>query len=212
MKGLIKKDIFMLKNNAKYFLIYIVLYSLISLNQSEASSSITFILPFITIVMMISTFSYDEFNRWYSYAVTIPNGRKNIVKSKYIISAIVIILTSILSIELAIIISSLKNNFEYSELFSSCIGSIFACVLMISVIYPFLFKYGTEKGRLAMIALSFLIIGGLAIISKLPKFKISIESLVFLTKYGTVMLIILSIVIIAISYSISKKIFSKKEF
>lgn len=212
MKGLMKKDLFMLKNNARYFLIYILFYSLISLNESEVSSSISFILPFITIVMMISTFSYDEFNRWYSYAVAIPNGRKNIVKSKYAISAIVIILTSILSIGLTIIISSLKKNFAYNDLFSSCIGSIFACILMISIIYPFLFKYGTEKGRLAMVALSFIIIGGLAIISKMPKFKISIESLVFLTKYGTVILIILSITLIAISYLISKKIFSKKEF
>lgn len=212
MKGLMKKDLLMLKNNARYFLIYILFYSLISLNESEVSSSISFILPFITIVMMISTFSYDEFNRWYSYAVAIPNGRKNIVKSKYVISAIVIILTSILSIGLTIIISSLKKNFAYNDLFSSCIGSIFACILMISIIYPFLFKYGTEKGRLAMVALSFIIIGGLAIISKMPKFKISIESLVFLTEYGTVILIILSIALITISYLISKKIFSKKEF
>lgn len=212
MKGLIKKDIFMLKNNTRYFLIFTLFYFLVSLNQTEPGSSTTFILPFLTMIMMISTFSYDEFNNWFSYAAALPNGRKNVVKSKYAITGITTVLSTLLSIFLAFIISNIKGNFSYSEMLSYLIGSVFACIFMTSIIYPFLFKYGSEKGRLVIFAISSMTVGAIVLLSKISNIKIPSRIVSILTDYGLLLLIIASVLMITISYFISKKIFTKKEF
>ena len=35
---------------------------------------------------MIATFSYDDVNNFNAYAITFPNGRRNVVLEKYLIT------------------------------------------------------------------------------------------------------------------------------
>ncbi len=212
MKGLIKKDLFMLKSNMRYIIIFSVLYFFIASNQADDVFAISFILPFLMVVMMNSTFSYDEYNKWFSYAVTMPNGRANIAKSKYIVAILGSIFASILSILLIMILASFKGSLNLDNLASSTVSSIFACLFMVSIMFPFILKYGTEKGRLVMFVISFVIIGGSVLLFKMPKFKISAGAIIFLTKYSLLLTVIISVIMVGISYFISKKIISKKEF
>ena len=50
----------------------------------DNSSDILVIMPIFSIMMFVSTFSYDEFNKFNTYVSTLPNGRKEAVKAKYI--------------------------------------------------------------------------------------------------------------------------------
>ena len=82
MLGMIKKDIFMIRNNLKPLIFAIFIYLFYTF-MFEADMS--FILPFMTLMICISTFGYDEYNNWYSFAAALPQGKINTVKSKYII-------------------------------------------------------------------------------------------------------------------------------
>ena len=101
MKGLIKKELLMIKGNLKYALLFLVVFIIISL---EDASIIYYIPTFISMMIFITTFSYDEYNSWDAYAISMPVSRKDIVKSKYIASIILIFIAVIFTIIISLII------------------------------------------------------------------------------------------------------------
>lgn len=207
MLGFIKKDLLLVKNNFITILIAIVIYTLfIITNEMDAS----FILPFMMLMIIISTFSYDDYNKWNTYAVTFPGGRENIVKGKYITSIILILAVSILGLILSFIVNDLQGTIDIEYILSSCLGYLAAIFFLISIIYPVFFKYGAEKGRIVMFTFSILIFTVIGIIAKL-KFKIPKSFLTFFEDYGLYIILSIVIVMFIVSYFISLKIYRKKE-
>ena len=98
----------MLKNNMKSTLIAIAIYIFYSI-MFEIDMS--FFLPFLGLMLCMSTISYDEFNNWHAYVSTLPQGKINVIKSKYIIT---IGVTTILTI-VGVIISMIMGNIIRSE-------------------------------------------------------------------------------------------------
>jgi len=81
MWGFIKKDILMMKGNFKLLAILFIIYGVMAM---EGEMDLSFLLPFMSVMIMISTFAYDQYNHWDSYLCSLPNGRKNSVKAKYL--------------------------------------------------------------------------------------------------------------------------------
>ena len=122
MLGLIKKDFLLIKANLKSMIIIFVIYIMLAF---QGTFDVTFIIPLIGIMLFISTFSYDDFNNWNSYAVTLPNGRKNVVRAKYIASIILTIILAIVSLTIGIGISYTKtNSINLDEIISSLMGTM----------------------------------------------------------------------------------------
>lgn len=94
MLGLIKKDFLIIKANLKSMVITFIVYLMLAF---QGTFDVTFIIPIIGIMLFISTFSYDDFNNWNSYAVTLPDGRRNVVRAKYIASIILTVVLGIIS-------------------------------------------------------------------------------------------------------------------
>lgn len=209
MIGLIKKDLLIIKNNAKALLVIVLMNIIFSFT---CDSDITFIIPFLAVVLHISTFSYDDFNNWNAYAITLPQGRQKIVQAKYLSVILTSLLVAILSILISLTVSISKNSLDLNDLFSSTATSLVAISIIISLLIPFILKYGSEKGRIIIFAFVFGFIGLIALISKLTTIKIPSSILTLLNNYGEVILIIFSILILIVSYLISQKIYSKKEF
>lgn len=209
MIGLIKKDLLIIKNNAKALLVIVLMNIIFSFT---CDSDITFIIPFLAVVLHISTFSYDDFNNWNAYAITLPQGRKKIVQAKYLSVFLASLLVAIFSILISLTVSISKNSLDLNDLLSSTATSLVAISIIISLLIPFILKYGSEKGRIIIFAFVFGFIGLVAIISKLTTIKIPSSILTLLNNYGEVILIIFSILILIVSYLISQKIYSKKEF
>ena len=141
MLGLIKKDILMIKKNLKFLLISLIIYVMFAIANEV---DISFIIPFMIAMFFISTFSYDEYNNWHAYAITLPNGRNNVVKSKYIATLLLITVATLVSIILSIVMSSIRKTLDIEEILSSCMGSTIAIIFIISLIYPLLFKFSSE--------------------------------------------------------------------
>lgn len=203
MKGLIIKDILMIKNNIKLLSIAFLVWLILSSTQNN---DMTFVLPFLAIMIFISTFSYDDYNNWNAYAITLPNGRKNVVKSKYIAS---IILTVVIAL-ICGVISYIFYKTKMLNLIQQLSGSLVGVIIVISLLYPIMFKYGSEKGRIITMLLvigTVCISGLISKIINIPEKYINIFS-----NNETAFLAVISIVSLIISYIISKKIYLKKEY
>ncbi len=210
MLGFIKKDINMVKSNFKLIGVLLIVYAFLAFTNKM---DISFILPFISVMIMISSFSYDSFNNWDAYMVTLPNGRKNGVLAKYLTTFLLIFIISLITLTISLIISYTKNTeINYLQIFTSLLGTIIGTLLVVSFMYPLIYKLGIEKARISI----FLIIFGLAFLGSLLINHINISHITnALTKLGNLLVpitIIITLLLLYISYIISLKIIRKKEY
>jgi len=148
MLGLIKKDFLMLKGNFKTWLILLFVYIVMAFQELM---SLTFLLPFMCVVTMLSTFSYDSYNKWDAYVCSLPDGRKNSVRAKYIATLLLIFVTVLITTILTIIIGYYRTNaVNLESIVESIFGAIFATTLLQSIMYPAIYKYGVEKARITI--------------------------------------------------------------
>ena len=210
MLGLIKKDFLLIKANLKSMAIIFIVYLILAF---QGTFDVTFIIPLIGIMLFISTFSYDDFNNWNSYAVTLPNGRKNVVRAKYIASIILTIILAIVSLTIGIGISYTKtNSINLDEIISSLMGTMLSSIIIISLLYPIVFKFGATNGRIILFAVVFGIAGIGALIAQFVDTTPIINMINRLDSYSLIAIPIISVILIGISYLISNKIYQNKEF
>ena len=166
----------------------------------------------------LSSISYDEFDNGNAFLFSLPITRKDYVLEKYIFGLISGIMFLLLGTVISLVAIGITKTGSFNEIFLTA-GSLFPTILLIlSIMLPFILKFGGEKGRIAIIGVMGLIfvIGLLLIktteylgidlydlINKLPKF----EPLVYI-----ILFLLFSVVILGISYLISLTILKKKEF
>ena len=210
MLGLIKKDFLLIKANLKSMIIIFVIYIMLVF---QGTLDVTFIIPLIGIILFLSTFSYDDFNNWNSYAVTLPNGRKNVVRAKYIASIILMIILAVVAFSIGIGISYIKtNNINLDEIISSLMGTMLSSVIIISLLYPIVFKFGATNGRIILFAVVFGIAGIGTLIAQFIDMTSIINIINKLDNYLLIAIPIIYIILLGISYLISSKIYQNKEF
>ncbi len=210
MLGLIKKDFLLIKANLKSMIIIFVIYIMLAF---QGTLDVTFIIPLIGIMLFISTFSYDDFNNWNSYAVTLPDGRKNVVRAKYIASIILTIILAVVALVIGVGIGYTKtNSINLDEIISSLIGTMLSSVIIISMLYPIVFKFGATNGRIILFAVVFGIAGIGALIAQFIDMTPIINIINGLDNYLLIAIPIISIILLGISYLISNKIYQSKEF
>ena len=210
MLGLIKKDFLLIKANLKSMIIIFVIYIMLAF---QGTFDATFIIPLIGIILFLSTFSYDDFNNWNSYAVTLPNGRKNVVRAKYIASTILMIILAVVAFFIGIGISYIKtNSINLDEIISSLMGTMLSSVIIISLLYPIVFKFGATNGRIILFAVVFGIAGIGTLIAQFIDMAPIINIINKLDNYLLIVIPIIYIILLGISYLISSKIYQNKEF
>ncbi len=210
MLGLIKKDFLLIKANSKSMVIIFIVYLMLAF---QGIFDVTFIVPLIGIMLFISTFSYDDFNNWNSYAVTLPNGRKNVVRAKYIASIILTIILAIVSLTIGIGISYTKtNSINLDEIISSLMGTMLSSIIIISLLYPIVFKFGATNGRIILFAVVFGVAGIGALIAQFVDMTFIINMINGLDSYSLIAIPIISVILLVISYLISNRVYQHKEF
>lgn len=209
MLGYLKKELFMLKQNGKLLLLVLALFIGLSiLNQSD----MTFIMPFMATIISISSFSYDNYNKWDAYALTLPGGRTCTVKAKYLSSLIFIIISFLVSIICLYIISQCGVNINVRSSILELTICLFAVFLIIAIMFPIFYKLGAEKGRIALFILTFGITGLALLVSQKVHMTIPSDITNFFKNYYKIIIPILTCFFLFISYKLSKRFYSKKEF
>ena len=210
MLGLIKKDFLIIKANLKSMVITFIVCLMLAF---QGTFDVTFIIPIIGIMLFISTFSYDDFNNWNSYAVTLPDGRRNVVRAKYIASIILTVVLGIIALAIGIGISYIKTNaINLNEIISSLMGTALSSITIISLLYPIVFKFGATNGKIILFAVVFGIGGIVALVSNFIDMTSVINMIKGLDNYSLIAIPIISVILLGISYLISNKIYQNKEF
>ena len=208
MLGLIKKDLLMSRNTLKLYIIIFIFYIFLALNGND---SLSFIPPFISVLVMFTTFSYDNYIKFESFAFSFPNGRRDIVISKYLATIILMIATTLVTIITSLLIGIINNTINYQETIFTFFYTIMFSVIFLAIIYPFIFKFGIEKARIII----FILIFGLSfIIGTLFNYLDTnfLNNVLNFISYNYLLLPIITIAILIISYLISKHFYLKKEF
>ena len=217
MKGLILKDLLTLKNQMRNIMIIIIGFIILSI-MMENYFYIAFIIPFYIVMLVISTFSYDELNNANTYIVALPYNRKTIVKARYYLSLMSIITSLLIGAILSLVTPLLNPDMDFMSTFASSVATIIGVILVISLLMPCFYKFGVQKGRvilfIAIMAVSFLIGIILSLFEnstlKIAEFFRALENTNYVILIAGAILIIL--LILYISYLFSCKIFKNKEF
>lgn len=217
MKGLLIKD-FKLMKGQKNFFIAIAAMSLIMIITSPGSSFPIGFLGFVGSLFVLSSISYDEFDNGNAFLFSLPITRKDYVLEKYIFGLISGITSLLLGTVISLIGIGITKTGSFNEIIITTSSLFPAILLLLSIMLPFILKYGGEKGRIAIIGvMGFIFVVGLvlkktteymgidlyALLKNLPQFEPQVYILLFL---------LLSVVVLGISYFISLAILRKKEF
>ncbi len=197
MKGLIVKDFTYIKNYWKTYLLAIIL-GIISM--------------LIIFIISINTFSFDKENNWNKYALTMPVSRRDIVRAKYMLNIIGLLLGSILGFLLTLIGNFFyKIDLDFNNFINILIISMAFFLILSAIDLPTLFKWGTNKGKIVLMIVLFTLIAIIfQIIEKAYNYILNISSID--TIKLNLLIILISILIYFISYKISLYIMSKKEY
>lgn len=217
MLGIILKDFLFEKQNLKTFLLFMIVFVSISFMNEKSGETLAFILPFITIMTCITTFNYDEYNHWDGYMASFPIRRTDVVKSKYIFTSIMIVISTVVILMLYAVLSMISHGISMDHMIEQFVGGIFGISIFISMLYPLIYKYGIEKGRIGIFILAFGIgMIGYAITKLFEVFHLSISwlkpVLIFINTYYLWLVPILSILFLFLSYLCSAHFYKKKEF
>lgn len=217
MRGLFIKDLILLKNQAKFYIIFAMICGLMMFINFNPG----YLIGYMTLLAMMFTFttmSYDEFENGYSFLFTLPITRKDYVKEKYGFG-IFISVTVWIVFSLAVLIKSvITKDLDIGTIFATALMYLFMIQLFCAVNLPIQFKFGAEKGRIAFIgvtAVAFAAVFGLSKIAKLFGMSMievidRLDTINPISLFGITACICIAAYVI--SYSISVKIMENKQF
>lgn len=203
MIGLILKDIYNLKKQSKIYLILLVFYFFMGMANRSISMFGT-MLSVLAATLPVTAMAYDEKNNWERYALTMPLSRKDMVLSRYILGLLFAFIAFIISMASSVFLS----NESFVESVAVNVGTLCFVLLLMAIIFPILFKFGIEKGRILMILILF---APSMIILFLSNYGIQLpdeETIKPFLYYSPIAVIIIFILSLFLSISI----YNKKEF
>jgi len=155
MKGLIIKDLFLLRKQGKILLLLAVFYTAFSIFTKNISM-LGAVVAMMCVMMPITTLSYDEYCKWDRYALAMPVSGKMIVLSKYVLGLLLTLAGSILACVFSVGIVAVTGEKPFGEALLTIFCTSMASLLFLSVILPILFKFGVEKGRILLMLVIFI--------------------------------------------------------
>ena len=147
MIALLKKDIFVMDKQMRVLVLLALLFNLI---PSASSLGATYAM-LIALMLPMSTVSYDERCKWDRYAAMLPWTPQQIVGSKYILSYGAMVLGVVL-ITLGNFARTLYGGAtDWGETGSLLAIYLVVIAVMTAVVYPLIYRFGSEKGRLILV-------------------------------------------------------------
>ncbi|MEG2053338.1 MAG: ABC-2 transporter permease [Oscillospiraceae bacterium] len=200
MKGLILKDLYTIKTQAKMYLIIMFGLCAVTIINGGNGGSVGGMICVLAAMLPITALAYDERSKWEHYALTMPVSRRDMVLSKYILGIIAEVATLVLSMAIMAITS--KNIVE-------AIGVSFVFfaigIFIMSFLLPIMFKVGVEKGRVLMIIILLLPTFLIIFLNKLNIPAPSGDFLKYLIYLSPVILLAIFVLSIFVSIAIYKK-------
>lgn len=117
----------------------------------------------------------------------------------------------LITLILSILLSYVNKDIILYDTFLELVGSSLAMIVVISIMYTLIFKFGIEKGRIGMFASIFGISAMIGLFIKKFDFKMSLWIIGVFNRSYFVLIPVLVIIALFVSYMISKRIYMKKD-
>lgn len=159
MKGLLLKDLFMLKRYSRTLLVLIVFYAVLGMMNDETSVMVGMmcgITVLLCMMMVVSSIAMDDQCKWNGYALAMPVSHSKLVGAKYVLALVLGLLGTLAAGVLCILLVAVKGGLDAEGMLeiAATIGILLLTgTVYIAVMMPFVYKFGVEKSRILMIAL-----------------------------------------------------------
>lgn len=148
MRGLLLKDILMLKSYSRTLGVLIVIY----LISGIAWDNVYFFAGMsgiLCVMMVMSSFSYDHYAKWEKYGACLPVTRSDMVGAKYLLALVMTTIGAAIT-ALMYLIFMLVRKGDLSTLLPITLGTTAAGMFLMLVLLPCIFKFGPEKARMVL--------------------------------------------------------------
>ena len=150
MKGLLIKDMRLMKAQRNFFAMVAILAVVLSFSTQD----ISFIVGYLGCMMpqfVLSTISYDEFDNGYAFLFTLPISRKGYVLEKYCFGLLLCAASLALAVLLSYGVGLAKGVRDFQSTWGGCAIVFSATAVLLSILLPLHLKFGAEKARFAII-------------------------------------------------------------
>ena len=149
MKGLLVKDIMILKGQAKSLLLVLICGLFMSFTFEP-----TTVIAYLTIVAAMTasgTIGYDEFDHGYSFLFTLPFQRKTYVHEKYVLCIGFGLLCMLIGSAASALIILFRGGTEgLTEILPTAFMMTMIITVLMSMMIPLRVKYNSEKGKIIL--------------------------------------------------------------
>ena len=196
MRGLLMKDLELIKINMKIYLAVFLIGIIYLVAQENGSTFFVAYAIFVSIGVSVGTISYDGYHHGMKFLMTLPVTKKQYVQSKYLLSFGFAVLVSVISLLLGMMRIQISGKQEAEDLL----------------------KYEAEKSRIVMVAAVAVIFLVAAVCKELydvyqKSFGKGLQFLDTLSGWQiAVGLIVVMMICLAVSVKVSERIMEKKEF
>ncbi len=217
MKGLLIKDLMLLKNQKRFLIVLLIACGVMMFTNNDPSFVINYSVLIFS-MLALSTVSYDELENGFSFLFTLPISRAGYVAEKYVFCLLVGGAAWLLASLIAVAGVVSGQGWELSQALSMAFVSLAVTQVLFSVTLPLQLKFGAEKGRVVlMAAIGFLVAGAFVLVKRMGNLDYNIgKAAAKLEVMGPVKFVGLALLIclaaFAVSYYISVRIMEKKEF
>ncbi len=151
MRGLLVKDVKLVYGQKRFWVIVLAI-ALLFMAQGDVMLAAGYMVMMAG-MLGITTFSYDEYNNGMAFLFTMPFSRRVYVLEKYLFTVGgVALLTAVCAAVGVLFARSGLLEMETAELLASLLGIGAVGVVFAALVFPFLFRYGAERGRLVGVA------------------------------------------------------------
>lgn len=217
MSGLLVKDMRLLGKRRNYLIVMFLLFFCISFSMDY--SFFAAYVPVLTVLIMISTINYDEFDNGMSFLMTLPITPKIYAIEKYVLGVVTGLISMFAAVVVTVIQSLIKRPLIPIEDLIILMCTVICIVLvLLSVLLPVELKFGAEKSRIVIIILAasaMLLAFAGGYVMDAAGIEENMFSQLFVNVPGGVIAIVsvaVAAVIFLLSMSLSVKIMEKKEF
>lgn len=153
MRGLLEKDMRLLRTRKKGILIFLAMMVLLGISNGG-----TFVIGYGTMlfgILAVSTISYDEFDNGMPFIMTLPITGKDYVREKYAFCGGLVLIGWIASVLIGVIMGMIHGELpELMQEWPEMISLFPLFWMLVSVLVVLELKYGVEKSRTVMMVLA----------------------------------------------------------
>lgn len=207
MKGLLLKDFYMMKRYCRSVLLICFVFIGVSTFSGENISFMVFFPAIMSGMIPVSLYAYDEREKWCSYCATLPCSRRLYVSGKYVITLLLS-----MAVLAATAVAQWINLSHFGPVNLTDYFSILIIIGLVSLVapalmLPMMFKFGSEKGRIAYM----IVIGAFTGMMTFLSMEEIQTSVLVLDKMEFWMPMAFAAVVFGLSWLISIRVYEKRE-